>query len=77
MLDRLLASALAGQGRVLALRGGAGIETAAQALKAELTSRKMGADLAGLITDAYEELSCRCVGITSRWPWAVRRLWPS
>jgi pyruvate, water dikinase len=48
----------------------AGIETAAQAVQAELTSREMGADLAGSITGAYEELSCRCLGLNI--PVAVR-----
>lgn len=46
------------------------IETAAQAVQAELTSREMGADLAGLITGAYEELSSRRIGINV--PVAVR-----
>ena len=51
----------------------AGIETAVQAVQAvqaELTSREMGADLAGLITGAYEELSFRRLGINV--PAAVR-----
>jgi pyruvate, water dikinase len=46
------------------------IETAAQAVQAELTSREMGADLAGSITGAYEELSLRCLGVNV--PVAVR-----
>ena len=50
--------------------GAAGIETAAQAVQAELTSREMDADLAALITAAYEELSLRCLGINV--PVAVR-----
>jgi len=48
----------------------AGIETAARAVQAELTSRDMGADLAELITGAYEELSLRCLGVNV--PVAVR-----
>jgi pyruvate, water dikinase len=50
--------------------GAAGIETAVQAVQAELTSREMGADLAGSIADAYGELSFRCVGVNV--PVAVR-----
>jgi pyruvate, water dikinase len=48
----------------------AGIESAAQAVQAELTSRELGTDLARLITGAYEELSSRCRGINV--PVAVR-----
>ena len=46
------------------------IATAAQAVRAALTSREIGADLAGLITEAYEELSLRCLGANV--PAAVR-----
>jgi phosphoenolpyruvate synthase/pyruvate phosphate dikinase len=59
-LDDVIDAALGGLG---ADAGAAGIETAAQAVQAELTSREMDADLAGLITGAYEELSFRCLGI--------------
>ena len=48
----------------------AAIETAARSVRAELASREMGADLAGLITAAYQELSFRCLG--SNVPAAVR-----
>ena len=56
-----------------ALTEGAGpaeIEAAARAARAELTSRDLSADLAGLIGDAYEELSSRCFDINV--PTAVR-----
>ena len=46
------------------------IETAVQAVQAELTSREMGADLTGSITRAYEELNYRCLGVNV--PVAVR-----
>ncbi|HYB48288.1 MAG TPA: PEP/pyruvate-binding domain-containing protein [Streptosporangiaceae bacterium] len=66
-LDEVIDAALIGLGSDAEA---AGIETAAQAVQAELTSREMGADLAGLITGAYEELSSRCLGIN--FPVAVR-----
>jgi pyruvate, water dikinase len=46
------------------------IETAARAAQAELTGREIGADLAGAITEAYEELGFRCLGANV--PAAVR-----
>jgi pyruvate, water dikinase len=50
--------------------GPAEVEAAARSVRAELTSRKIGADLAALISDAYEELSSRCFEINV--PTAVR-----
>ncbi len=50
--------------------GPAEVEAAARSVRAELTSRKIGADLAALIGDAYEELSSRCFEINV--PTAVR-----
>ena len=46
------------------------IEAAASAVRAELAGRELGADLAVLIGDAYEELSSRCFEINV--PTAVR-----
>ena len=46
------------------------IEAAAAAIRAEVGSRAMSADLAALISDAYEELSSRCFEINV--PTAVR-----
>jgi pyruvate, water dikinase len=46
------------------------IEAAASAVRAELAGRQLGADLAALIGDAYEELSSRCFEINV--PTAVR-----
>ncbi len=46
------------------------IEAAASAIRAELAGRDLGADLAALIGDAYEELSSRCFEINV--PTAVR-----
>jgi pyruvate, water dikinase len=48
----------------------AAIEAAAAAIRAELASRDLAADLAALISDAYEELSSRCFEINV--PTAVR-----
>jgi pyruvate, water dikinase len=50
--------------------GSAEIEAAARAAQAELTSREIDAELAGLIGEAYEELSSRCFDINV--PTAVR-----
>jgi len=66
-LDEVIGAALGGLDPDA---GAAGIETAAQAAQAELTSREMGADLAGAIAGAYEELSFRCLGVNV--PVAVR-----
>jgi pyruvate,water dikinase len=66
-LDEVIDAAMGGLG---ADAGAAAIETAAQAAQTGLTSREMGADLAGLITGAYEELSFRCLGLNV--PAAVR-----
>lgn len=66
-LDEVIDAALGGLDSDV---GTAGIKTAARAVQAALTSREMGADLAGLITGAYEELSDRCLGINV--PVAVR-----
>ena len=66
-LDRVIDAALDG------LRPGcpaAQIETAAQAVRAELTGRELGDDLAALIGEAYEELCSRCFDINV--PTAVR-----
>jgi pyruvate,water dikinase len=66
-LGEAVDAALAGLG---ADAGSAEIETAARAAQAELTSRDMSAELAGLIGEAYEELSSRCFDINV--PTAVR-----
>jgi pyruvate,water dikinase len=50
--------------------GSAEIEAAARAAQAELISREISAELAGLIGEAYEELSSRCFDINV--PTAVR-----
>jgi len=50
--------------------GSAEIEAAARAARAEVTSRDISADLAALISEAYEELSSRCFDINV--PTAVR-----
>ena len=50
--------------------GPAEVEAAAAAVRAELAGRELGADLAALIADAYEELSSRCFEINV--PTAVR-----
>ncbi len=50
--------------------GPAEIDAAAASVRAELTRREIGADLAALIGDAYEELSSRCFEINV--PTAVR-----
>jgi phosphoenolpyruvate synthase/pyruvate phosphate dikinase len=50
--------------------GAAEVEAAASAVRAELAGRELGADLAALIGDAYEELSSRCFEINV--PTAVR-----
>ena len=66
-LDEVADAALGG------LRAGAGpaeIEAAAGAIRAELAGRDLGADLAALIADAYEDLSSRCFEINV--PTAVR-----
>src|SRR5215472_744870 len=62
-LDEMADAALGGLG---AEAGPAEIEAAAGAIRAELAGRDLGADLAALIADAYEELSSRCFEITSR-----------
>ena len=66
-LDELVDAALGGPGLGA---GPAEIEAAAQAVRAELTSRDISAELAALIGDAYEELSSRCFEINV--PAAVR-----
>ncbi len=66
-LDEVIDAALGG---LDSDAGPAAIQAAAEAVRAELTSREMSADLAGLITGAYEELSHRCLGINV--PAAVR-----
>ena len=63
VVDRVL-------GRLGPEAGPAEVEAAARSVRAELTSRKIGADLAALIGDAYEELSSRCFEINV--PTAVR-----
>jgi pyruvate,water dikinase len=50
--------------------GAAEVEAAAVAVRAELAGRELGADLAALIGEAYEELSSRCFEINV--PTAVR-----
>src|SRR5262249_40456710 len=66
-LDEVADAALGGLG---AGAGPAEIEAAAGAIRAELAGRDLSADLAALITDAYEELSSRCFEINV--PPAVR-----
>ena len=66
-LDEVADAALGGLG---AETGAAEIEAAASAVRAELAGRDLGADLAALIADAYEELSSRCFEINV--PTAVR-----
>ncbi len=66
-LDEAIDAALAGLGPDA---GPGEIEAAARTAQAELTSRDIGAELAGLIGDAYEELSSRCFEINV--PTAVR-----
>ena len=66
-LDEVIDAAL---GELDADADATGIETAAQAVQAELAGREIGGDLAGLITGAYEALSLRCLGINV--PVAVR-----
>jgi pyruvate,water dikinase len=66
-LDEVVDGVLGGLGPEA---GPAEVEAAARSVRAELTSRKIGADLAALIGDAYEELSSRCFEINV--PTAVR-----
>ena len=66
-LSEAVDAALAGLGPDA---GSAQIEAAARAAQTELTSREMSAELAGLIGEAYEELSSRCFDINV--PTAVR-----
>jgi len=66
-LDQAVDAALAGLGPAA---GSAEIEEAAGAARSELTRRDLSADLAGLISEAYEELSSRCFDINV--PTAVR-----
>ena len=66
-LDEVVDGVLGGLGPEA---GPAEVEAAARSVRAELTSRKIGADLAALIGDAYEELSSRCFEINV--PAAVR-----
>ena len=66
-LDEVIDGVLGGLGPEA---GPAEVEAAARSVRAELTSRKIGADLAALIGDAYEELSSRCFEINV--PTAVR-----
>ena len=66
-LDEVADAVLGGLG---AEAGPAEIEAAAGAIRAELAGRDLGADLAALIGDAYEELSSRCFEINV--PTAVR-----
>jgi len=66
-LDEVADAALGGLGSDA---GPAEVEAAARAVRAELTSRDIAADLAALIGDAYEELSSRCFEINV--PTAVR-----
>jgi pyruvate,water dikinase len=66
-LDEAIDAALAGLGREA---GPGEIETAARTAQAVLTSREIDSALAGLIADAYEELSSRCFDINV--PTAVR-----
>ena len=66
-LDEVVDGVLGGLGPEA---GPAEVEAAARSVRAELTSQKIGADLAALISDAYEELSSRCFEINV--PTAVR-----
>jgi phosphoenolpyruvate synthase/pyruvate phosphate dikinase len=66
-LDEVVDAALGGLGGDA---GPAEVEAAASAVRAELTRGDLGADLAALIGDAYEELSSRCFEINV--PTAVR-----
>ena len=66
-LDEVVDGVLGGLGPEA---GPAEVEAVARSVRAELTSRKIGADLAALISDAYEELSSRCFEINV--PAAVR-----
>jgi pyruvate, water dikinase len=66
-LDQVIDAALGGLG---ADAGPAEVEIAAQTVRSELAARPMDRDLAGLIVDAYEELSSRCFDINV--PTAVR-----
>jgi pyruvate, water dikinase len=66
-LDEVTDAALGGLGPDA---GPAEIDAAASAIKAGLAGRDVGADLAALIGDAYEELSSRCFEINV--PTAVR-----
>jgi pyruvate,water dikinase len=66
-LDEVADAALGGLG---ADAGPAEVEAAASAVRAEVAGRDLGADLAALIADAYEELSSRCFEINV--PTAVR-----
>ena len=66
-LDEVIDAVLGGLGPDA---GPAEVDAAAQAVRAELTGRDIGADLAALIGDAYEELSSRCFEINV--PTAVR-----
>jgi pyruvate,water dikinase len=66
-LDEVADAALGGIG---AETGPAEIEAAAAAVRAAVAGRDVGADLAALIADAYEELSSRCFEINV--PTAVR-----
>jgi pyruvate, water dikinase len=66
-LDDVVDGALGGLG---ADTGPAEVEAAASAVRAELARRDLGAALAALIGDAYEELSSRCFEINV--PTAVR-----
>jgi len=66
-LDEVVDAAL---GRLGANARPAEVEAAASAVRAELTRGDLGADLAALIGDAYEELSSRCFEINV--PTAVR-----
>jgi len=66
-LDEVADAALGGLGSDA---GSAEVEAAARAVRAELAGRDIGAELAALIGDAYEELSSRCFEINV--PTAVR-----
>ena len=66
-LDEIVDGVLGGLGPNT---GPAELAAAAQAVRAELASRDISADLAALIGDAYEELSSRCFEINV--PTAVR-----
>jgi len=66
-LDEVTDAALGGLGPDA---GPAEIDAAASAIRAALAGRDVGADLAALIGDAYEELSSRCFEINV--PTAVR-----